>query len=433
MRSPLVTASVGLLLLACGDGAAPAGAGAPADAGADAAEASIEGSAKGVSVRVVVDDRPVTDLEVYFNDAAGTLLGEAHTDRQGWATFPRAAAQVTVIDRNQRLITFTGLADGAVVLLTGDVRPSSDLHYLGRYLVRAPGAFPGATGYDAWLGNCTPGGTDDPSKSMEVLVHTGCASKGDAVLVRAGDKTTGAVMAFAWKAGIKAPMADAAVSVTAGPWSAPVPTTLTRLPGGEGGAMYFGITLGSDFIELAKPSTAGSQAIMVPNGVPGAFVTIVQLDAEDAGHTERTRVDVRRTFDVGPFEIDPAPAALRLTASPVEARGNDRFELRWAANGSLDDMDGGVIAVKLASGSEWRFVVPPGTTSLVTPALPVNQLEIPGRPEAISQIAYLGSDALDGYAAFYKVPTPWTGLGAFAAMGLPAKPGMRARSIVVTR
>ncbi len=246
-------------------------------------------------------------------------------------------------------------------------------------------------------------------------------------------------LAFAKRDGlVPTGSSTSSLDVQTEPWKAASSTTFEKSSGAlsSGQSLYGSLAarIGGESFLLASLKYDGDDApiaVEIPLGVADAFSTLATVGASSGD-----KAQVLSVAAAGPFAISAADALPLITGTSMTPAGVAQFDVSWTAAGALSPADGGVLLLDLGAGKSanapsatWTVIVPPGATSVRTPMLPADVTDFLGHPSSVRTVSFLDSDDLDGYAAYKRVPTVWTGESPFV-LPSPTRAGARVRNVI---
>lgn len=396
-----------VLCLACGGGGgdddAPGdpdgGDGGGGDAGATDAGGTDAGGGDpdAVLVRVLEEEAGVAGVVVVLHDADGEVVDEATTDADGEASFadpPEGALVTALIEAEgtpQRAAhTVFGVEAGDVIVIGAPAAAPEDTMNVR---VNYEGGFTDADTYLTDMG-CDAWGQVDPDVLVNRSIGESCLAADGKLdgLAQARDATT--PLAFAVARDVT-PVAGT-TDIPLGAWIA---ATTRELTIGD-------LTAEIDDTQIdLRAELAGTARWPAPS-VGDVFT--VPADAQVDGWYVRAAA---RMFDGGDARTwarrlvlpadTPTPHALdfdtfgpRFDTLDIDATDVAQPEVTWTSSAATDDLGALVLIVTWfdpdharSGGHRWTLVLPPGTGSVVLPALPASAAGF--RPTATAEYSLL--------------------------------------------
>lgn len=390
----------------------------------DAADAFVPPVIKGVTVTVTPGVNSNVGVRVILHDASGAVIGETKTDATGKAVLPTAPSMVTVLTihgtNEPAPVTFMGVADGdKLTVLTPVVTPNPV--QLGSYAVTLTdsGATDGTTLYEVFTaGSACYSSNNVNTAPISLLTFDYCVpgAKGT-VLARAS--STGSTLAYAFGKDLAKPAGGGAVNVAASVFKPKGATTVlgTHVPASQtlfGAARLGGIANGT-FFEFG--GVGGSLADGVVFDTATDFAEAYQTQVTLGGPSSARSVLVRRDPTTAPassmlpaFDFDTMLPLLSTTNVTTPVAG--RADITMTSVAPTTGADLGVVEIRwfntpLDSSLRWKFVVPPGTTSLSVPALPADlAMTAPANSITIHLVTFIDAPQLTGYGQAKVLPIP---------------------------
>ncbi len=370
----------------------------------------------GVTVTVKKDGAPQKDVRVIFHDATGAVTGDFKTDAAGVLTQAVAPSMVTVLAPDAEIetelapLTYLGVAEGDA--LTVELDGVNDVSKIGAYSVTLGGGFANAERYSVQAGSNCPSAFGPSDGTFTVDLYPACVGAQGAVLASAssGDGTP---LAFSFAKNLAKPAGGATIAVPAlGPFVAAGSLTVTATnmpPNAHGWAAAAALVDGRSFdLGFAGGNFPAEPArFHLPIGFGDAHQAAMGSYADGSTRT----IVKREPATVSNISFDSATLLPSLGASDIVADDLKRPKVTWSPAAPLTGTDGGVLMLIWYQSStplRWRFVIPPGTTEVIAPALPAD-LSIPPSTQAdvsLSDLAFVEATHLEGYKAFKSLPMP---------------------------
>lgn len=357
---------------------------------------------------------------VVFNEADGTIAGEAMTDANGAAKATvHAGATVTVAVSDNELVTIAGVAPGDEILL--QTPKPSDGTTVATVTFGSNTEAPGKSYYRADLGNdqyVTAAAMTSGAREL-LLVRGNLDVAGKFHMVVGAYDANNRLISYQFQTGLTPPAAGS-TNVSFANWrtdlvdidvalsGAPAEATLLTVDSAneQSGFLYMPSVFGG--ADLASV-TNGQAALVVPYlGSFGDFVqTTAALTVSNTEFFTWTRRVPRPAGDLvlGAADMPPRIAAPMLdTSTPAQP----------TASWTIDEAAGGdAIVLRLAwrdagGGSyRWYAYVPPNATSLQFPVVPsALAAQSPAQTSIYTyfEVTHHDLTPLDGFAAFRVAP-----------------------------
>ncbi len=367
--------------------------------GSDGDDAGTDAGLRSVTITVLDARGPKPDIRVVFHDATGAVLETKLTGADGKAssTGPLPAMASAALSAGSHIVTFVGVESGDD-LVVRDPEPIDLAKPLGRYAVKVPTPFSGATQYVFLAGGCQT--AVETSPSADVAFYPFCIREPATVLVRADQGYY--PQAYAFKKGNPVLTDGGTLEVTTGAWANWKRFEFAHRMG-EGSSRQL--------LEIADGH--GYQSVKSTLESPDlAAYSLIEGFADELQATAWVprRMLIKRFAPTDRVEFDPADLPPLFSDPSFDASDPTRPRVAWASD--TTNTDGGY--VYLTFGPEtaprkyrWTFIVPPGTASVVAPALP-SELAAPWSDDAGAvayrppQILFLEGDVIPSYADFRR-------------------------------
>ena len=398
------------------DGSTPAfdGGQQPFDSGTPIPDASPDAPSGPPSVTVTVMARsgPKADVRVVFHDATGAVLETKLTDASGKAkstgALPAMASALLSSGGDRQIVTWTGLENGDDLVVR---EPESSESLLAQYAVTLPGPFDvaGLTRYDTRASDCS-GFIQETSGTIELYRY--CAPNDtSSVLVRAIDPDN-QVVGHSFKKANAVPTDGSTLAVATGAWTAPttVTVTATNTQGQDVSVDLLEIADGHGYADgFDHPVENGSATFATATGFSDALQATIGLWPDSLGsmQTIAKRVAPGPTIQIDATQVLPA-----ITSANIDFEANPRRPVLTWASSSTAAADGGLIRLQHWGASEnrhlWTFVVPPGSTTVTAPAMPVEANDYLPDVDAgpidwmTPEVVFIESDVFPTYKEFRR-------------------------------
>ncbi|MDB4944797.1 MAG: hypothetical protein JWP97_4331 [Labilithrix sp.] len=401
-------------------------ASAPADSGGSldgsVPDGAIPGEAgAGVSVSVVGNAGPKSNVRVVFQDAAGLVIGEAKTDAAGKAFTAVAPSMVTVLSlgapTEAQPVTFMGVADGDVLLVTPDEEMADpELGTLSVTFTAGP-ATVGSSFFQVRVngGGCSNVG-GGVGATVAVPMFKSCARAANSVLAAAQDASS--TRAYGFAKNVTTPAGGATVNVGPLAFTAAGSRTLkaTNLPAGDVSreATVYGI-VGSDLYTLEASGAiteAGGLVAATPTGFADAYQVLVESGSYNGSIASTTAIvrrevataDAAATFANVDF-AGALPLVTGAAASTAGAGGTARPTITVATAGvpTAQALSARMSWAGEGSSGSWTFVMPGNTKTFTVPALPADAgVFVPHDALSVDTAGYV--DGTIPYGTLKKIP-----------------------------
>jgi len=360
----------------------------------------------GVTVTVVRQGAPQTDVRVIFHDATGAVTGDF--------TQPVAPSMVTVLapyfGDELSPLTYLAVAEGDTLTVELGRAAGTESPPIGEYSVTFGQGFDTAQDYRVQAGpNCNSFGPADGT--FVVTVYPECVGAQGVVLASASGRDE-MPLAFSFAKNLAKPMGGATITVPALPAfvaAGSLTVSAANMPLGEHAwPSTVAIVDGRAFeLGFGANDLAESPATF---RVPVGFADAHQVDVGTYSNDSSRAIIKREPATVGNITLDFATLLPTLGDTNIVADDLKRPKVTWSPSASLNGTDGGIVSLRWygSSGFQWRFVVPPGTTEVTAPALP-GDLSIPPSTEAdvaLDDLAFVEATFLADYKGFKSLPMP---------------------------
>lgn len=365
------------------DGSRPGQDAEPLDAPAD----TTPSAPPPVTVLAVKSDgTPAQGLTVVFHDAAGAVLESGTTGADGklasTGATPSMASILLTNGSTKHVITWTAVAAGDVL----DARNlDAQNPYTGSYTVTVDAPQVKADQYQASVGTCAGYLFQGTPAPIQVQTYAGCTHAGNdnAILTRVTYQ--GVDQAYAFKKGNAPPPVDGGTaSVAMGTWGAVGSMRITpqNVPAGSGASAHITQIAGAQAFDGDENGFDGPVSFNLATG----FADAIQIVGHASPDPTKGVTMVTRIAPADTATIDFANALPLIDEAAIDRKDFVRPTMTWTPAAPLTATKGGSVLISWNKPNEdrrgWTFIVPPGATSVKTPALPTgNEDWLPPDPD----------------------------------------------------